>query len=1624
MFDHVWNAIPDSMAVLDDTGRIVSVNQAWRNFGLRNGLPDPQAGLNGNYLEICDQAQGPDAALAQAAAAGIRDVLSGAAPGFEIEYPCHSPDQQRWFNLRAVPFRDRDRTHAALIHEDVTERRQSQWESDVAIKFLRLVNESADRHDLIERSVRFFREQSGCSAVGIRLRAGDDYPYFEARGFPEEFIRAENSLCTRRPTGEIERDPVGNPVLACMCGNVICGRFDPAKPFFTPNGSFWSNGTTELLASTTEADRQARTRNRCNGEGYESVALIPLRFGEKRLGLLQLNDRRQNMFSPRIIALWERLAGQLSVALAHMLAQEELRDSRKILNAVIEGTPDAVYTKDLQGRYTTFNSAASRCVGKNPAEVLGRDDTQLFPPEDLRLIKHDDNQVMTAGITKTFEEVVHTPTGITMFITTKDPLLDDQGKTVGMFGIARDITARKQAEETLRRQEAELAEAQTLARVGSWRVVYQDGQETWTGSEELRRIWGYPPGMPITMQTGIARMHPDDRVHTAECWAAALQRDETSEWQHRILVAGEVKWIRVRAQARRDAQGRVLEVHGTNQDITERKRAEDALRASEAELTAAQRLAQLGSWHWDLTTDTAHWSNETFRIFGIARGTLAEHRKNFVDMIHPEDRQRVDQALTEALSGIHDYDLDYRIRLPDGTEKVIHAQAEVQRDGAGKPLLMHGTIQDITERTAAHVALQASEERYHSLFNGMTEGFAIHEIITDAQGRPVDYRFLDINPAFELMTGLNRAQVVGKTFKAILPDEDPQWVRHYGEVALTGKTMQFEQFSSALQRHYSVLAYRPAPGQFATIFLDITQRKRAAQTLHESEVHARAARDELERFFTLVPDMVSIANTQGYLTKLNPAWEKVLGYSLDELMNKPFTDFIHPEDVAKTHAEVRRQVAGHTTEAFVNRYRCKDGSYKWLEWRATPVVNGTQLYAAARDITQRKLADQERELSIEVLRRINAGTSAWQLAHEMVHLLHERLDIQAVGIRLRQGADYPYLESCGLSPEFLAAENHLCQGNCAPDGQAHLACLCGCVIRGHNQKATLTEHGSFWTNKAFDLFEKHPELKSWTRGRCVAEGYRSIALIPLRLGGECLGLLQLNDWRDGRFTPDQIVFLERVADQLAIAFAELQAVESLRESEAKYRSLFDNAEVGMFRSRLDGSEILDLNDKYLKILGRTRAETIGKPSTILWVDPQEREQMVLILKEAGHVNDFECRLRNRAGEAITCITSLRLFPETGVLEGSIIDISERKRAQEQIELLKHSIDVQFDGAYWFDSNNRFVYVNDAGCRELGYQREELLGQHLGKVNPNATEEGLRQVWEQLRLTGSLTAESFHRRKDGTEFPVELTATYVQFGGKEYNCGFARDISQRKITEQEIARHQAALAHLARLNSLSQMTTGLAHELNQPLTAIRNYAHYCKTIVQSGLDLDVKLPEALDKVDQAVARASQVLQRMRDFVRKQEPTRTQTDMNVLLRKSLIMMGPILERAYVRIDRQFASRLPLVQIDQVQIEQVLINLQQNAMDAMSDTPVVKRALLLRTWADGGLVHVEVADRGCGIDPAIAARIFEEFFTTKSHGTGLGLSISKSIVDRHSGRLTTRPNPGGGTIFELVLPTGKGA
>ena len=336
----------DCITVLDLDGRLLSMSRGGQEL---LEIADIQPYLGRNWVDFW---KGVDRENALAAVDAARNGNTGKFEGYR-ETEKGSP---AWWEVIVTPICDSEnRVESVLaVSRNCTERKVTEKQQQLAMQVLATLNRDNDISRLVGDILRLIKERTGFEAVGIRLHDGDDYPYYVTSGFSPEFVQAERYLCERNQAGEPVEDCNGNSVLECMCGNIICGRFDPAKPFFTERGSFWSNCTTDLLASTTEKDRQSRTRNRCNGEGYESVALIPLRSGEEVIGLLQLNDHRKNMFTLDMIRFFEDMGASTGIAVARKRAADEVWSTAKFASE----NPNSVLRIAQDGTLLYANPAA------------------------------------------------------------------------------------------------------------------------------------------------------------------------------------------------------------------------------------------------------------------------------------------------------------------------------------------------------------------------------------------------------------------------------------------------------------------------------------------------------------------------------------------------------------------------------------------------------------------------------------------------------------------------------------------------------------------------------------------------------------------------------------------------------------------------------------------------------------------------------------------------------------------------------------------------------------------------------------------------------------------------------------------------------------------------------------------------------------------------------------------------------------------------------------------------------------------------------------------------------------------------------------------------------------------
>jgi PAS domain S-box-containing protein len=359
----------------------------------------------------------------------------------------------------AVPVKFEGRDSNVVFIRDITDRKRVDEERQKTVEFLSLAGTSASIKDLIRKATDFFIDVSGCEAVGIRLKEDEDYPYYETRGFPKEFIELENKLCARDEVGKVIHDYTGSPVIDCMCGNIICGRFDPSKPFFTINGSFWSNCTTELLASTSEAERQARTRNRCNGEGYESVALIPLTIGDERLGLIQINDKRRDRFTTEKIVQWERMAHYLSVALSKISVQEHLRQSEEKFQRAFMATPLLFSITTVEdGRFIEVNDEFCTVSGFSRQELIGKTTVEVggISSQDRQLVI--ETMIMDGRI-RDMELKLRTKQGKELICLYNAEIVETGGERL-VLSLISDISEKKELQQ-------QLLQAQKMEAIGN-----------------------------------------------------------------------------------------------------------------------------------------------------------------------------------------------------------------------------------------------------------------------------------------------------------------------------------------------------------------------------------------------------------------------------------------------------------------------------------------------------------------------------------------------------------------------------------------------------------------------------------------------------------------------------------------------------------------------------------------------------------------------------------------------------------------------------------------------------------------------------------------------------------------------------------------------------------------------------------------------------------------------------------------------------------------------------------------------------------------------------------------------------------------------------------------------------
>ncbi|MDQ4136677.1 MAG: PAS domain S-box protein [Pseudomonadota bacterium] len=454
-----------------------------------------------------------------------------------------------------------------------------------------------------------------------------------------------------------------------------------------------------------------------------------------------------------------------------------------------------------------------------------------------------------------------------------------------------------------------------------------------------------------------------------------------------------------------------------------------------------------------------------------------------------------------------------------------------------------------------------------------------------------------------------------------------------------------------------------------------------------------------------------------------------------------------------------------------------------------------------------------------------------------------------------------------------------------------------------------------------------------------------------------------------------------------------------------------------------------------RITGWTADEIVGRPFSVFYpedgIAAGRPERELALAREVGRYEEQGLRLRKDGSAFMAHVTLTPLRDATGELKGFAKvtrDITERVAADEALRAseahLRSILETVPDAMIVIDEQGRIQSFSATAERLFGYAGEEVLGHNISILMPEPYRSQHDGYMARYLTTGERRIIGIGRvvvgqRKDESTFPMELAVGEMRSNDRRYFTGFVRDLTERQKTETRLQELQSELVHMSRFTALGEMASTLAHEINQPLTAITNYLKGCRRILEriEGEQVPM-LREAVNQAAEQALRAGQVIRHLREFVSRGESERHIESLPKLVQEASALALVGAKEKGVRVSFRFDPDAPLVLADRIQIQQVLLNLIRNAIEAMQDVSRRELIVATRALADDGQVEISVEDTGPGLAPEVAAQLFQPFVTTKKHGMGVGLSICRTIVESHGGRIAAEARPGGGTVFRFTL------
>ena len=1049
-------------------------------------------------------------------------------------------------------------------------------------------------------------------------------------------------------------------------------------------------------------------------------------------------------------------------------AEEELLKSEEKFRSYIENATDGVFVVNQKGEFIEANQAACEITGYPENEILELTIPELHQQEYLEKAKNHFQAVIKDGFAK--DELGYvTKTGENKFWNIDAVKLSD----TRFLGFAKDITERKLTEEKLKESESRFNRISANANEVIFKINTQK-QSYELITENVVNILGYSAQEFYNNPAlGKQIICEDDIIRVELLWNNMLKYGISQQFECSMIhKSGKVVWLHQNNVIVKDDEGVITAIEGSFYDITERKQAEEALRESEERLNQAQAIGQVGAWDWNPNTGNLIWSEETFSILGLSSQKDTPSFELFLDLIHEEDRQDIEQAVEAALRDGQPYDVDCRIVRRNGSECVTNARGKVLFDDGGKPIQMIGTFQDITERKLAEDALRKSEIQFKNLFNSNRDGYII--VMGDGE-------ILDANPRLSDMLGYSKDELIKRNFWKLTPEKWSEW-----ELNVQGKKLLEQSYTDLYEKEYIRKDNSVFPVEIQAFILekgkdiestkigafvrDITERKQAEKALIDSE-------SNLRQIIDLVPHFIFVKDEVGKFQIVNKAVAVAYGVTVEDIKGKYDMDFASNKNDAAIFIKDDLEVINSGKQKFIPEEQITDskGNIRFLETTKIPfntsITEKRTILGVSVDITERKMSEE-------------------RIKQQNIFLNH-------------------VLESLSHPFHVINVEDYTIELSNSALGEINVDQKPTCHKYAHNNDEPC---GSF----------EHPcplEIVKKTKKSCVVEH------IHFDKNGEKINVeMQAYPIFDKAGNVVQMI-------EYSIDITERKKAENaLKSSEDRLSIIFESAPDAYYMNDLKGS-FIDGNKAAEELLGYKKEELIGKSFLNLkLISPQQTvlASKLLVKSLMGKpTGPDEFLLNRKDGSQISA--EIRTYPvlieNKTVILGIARDITKRKQAEE--ENLKLSTAVTQSPAVIVITNlkGNIEYVNPKFTELTGYSFEEAKGENVTILRSyEQSDEIYKEFWGTIS-SGKTWYGEFHNKKKNGELFWEAASISPIFDKKGKIINYikvAEDISERKRMEivQQII-HNISNAVIT-TDNLDEFISIVRNELDRLIDAANFY----------------------------------------------------------------------------------------------------------------------------------------------------------------------------------------------------------